>query len=193
MQGRGCEPAETGRRPSKVSAALRRSGAACREQLRLMLTAEGGTSGARREADKTGRHRLLVGLSSLLYLLPSVAYWHCGDRTGAALFALVAACSAAADGEWSARLFSVSAARRADKWTASSGGLYVFASTAALGDPLLLPVALAMGVAAACCLVSARGSPSVGEWVLWQSLWHLTSALSIVAVTVLGSLQLAGA
>eukprot|EP01065_Artemidia_motanka_P049774 TRINITY_DN8351_c0_g1_i1.p1 TRINITY_DN8351_c0_g1~~TRINITY_DN8351_c0_g1_i1.p1 ORF type:complete len:189 (+),score=32.30 TRINITY_DN8351_c0_g1_i1:101-667(+) len=170
-----------------VRAALRHSGRALSEQVRLLTETKGVQASKTRVDDKSVLHCFLVGLSSLTYLLPSFVYWRCGDSIGAVLFVAVATCSAGADGEWAGPFLSHYTAKIADRWTASLGMLYVLAALAGnfAGNPMIVPCGVLLALGSISCLVVARGCSKSSEWALWQSLWHITGATATAATTVI--------
>lgn len=112
---------------------------------------------------------------------------HVGDHVGESLFHTVGVVSAVADAELLAGTALVrynGAAHVADRWLATSGGLY-FAlpavatvlgrGSATTADTLAaasLPLCLL-------CLRTARRQTCERRWALWQTAWHVLSAATM--------------
>ena len=144
------------------------------DQVRLLV---GTTQGLQRR--KTLPQRLVVSASSLCYLLPAVHASHLGDSFGASLFVLVAFCSLVADGSWSS---SPLAWQRADKWTATTGGIYAIAPKVLLSGSSKVLCQLGMVTTFSFAfIVSARATPPSQQWrwIAAQSIWHVVSALAL--------------
>jgi len=143
-------------------------------QSRMLM---GGSLGPQRR--KTLEQRVVVSASSLFYLLPSAHMRAVGDSFGSMLFVIVTCCSLLADGSWgsSPRLM-----QRADKWTATLGGIYAIAPKVLLGGSLLLAAQLLAATAFSFAfIVGARATPpsQSWRWVLAQSAWHAVSATAL--------------
>jgi hypothetical protein len=147
---------------------------------------------------KTIIQSIAVSASSLLYFLPAYTFWSkAGGRpwheAGAALFSCVAIGSLLADGSlmeppWTTLTTSKrwqNVACLVDRWLATAG--VVFSLTTTLRPHKSSKVYIleaAFGILSLGAVHLARRVPKANawEWVIMQSIWHLTSSLWVVYV-----------
>lgn len=130
--------------------------------------------------------RVTVSVSSLMYLLVAYMYHLEGDVPSAALFCLVTVFSVLADGKWvelhcGDRRGIVHAC---DRWTALAGTVRALCSPYVLESAFSASTTAAACVLAMYCLHTSRRCTSPWRWVAWHTMWHVSSALAIVFVSV---------
>jgi hypothetical protein len=145
-----------------------------REQCALLLAQKKQVHNAR---EKNLAQKIVVSISSLFYLAPCFASSEQGDTFGVVIWVLVTLMSALADGGW---VEGMPILQLIDKWTATTGGLYIIV-------PKLWPYAHAMvtvqmllgALISVFWLVQARRTQDTWLWVFYQSMWHAVSGLTV--------------
>lgn len=144
---------------------------------------------------ETHAQSIVVGLSSLFYTIPAYACtrgtsWHI-HTFGTLLYLVVALASMAADGGFASKPWTSGEnvlfqgrVQVLDRWTATMGLLYIWGLNAWPLVPMTTSLtAISCLLASLAILRKARQVPvaNTWQWVYWQSLWHLVSALATVA------------
>mmetsp|Transcript_2532 Transcript_2532/g.3509 ORF Transcript_2532/g.3509 Transcript_2532/m.3509 type:complete len:183 (+) Transcript_2532:111-659(+) len=166
-------------------------------QLRLLRGHRDAAAG--RKMVKDAQQRVVVSLSCLCYLIPSVSYFSSFDALGGYLYLVVTVFSVVADGNWAPLPYQESL-RLADKWSASSAGIYTFL---VLTSRLSLKIFVSTTVMSLIALYFLKMSRDVGakakqpgaskndvwRWVWAHSAWHLVSAAAVAAGAIISSTQ----
>eukprot|EP00466_Bigelowiella_natans_P018843 jgi/Bigna1/143430/aug1.78_g18138 len=164
-------------------------------QLRLLRGQSDGAVG--RKMVKDIQQRLVVSLSCLCYLIPSVSYFWSLDALGGYLYLIVTVFSVIADGNWAPLPYEENL-RLVDKWTASSAGVYTFLTLASHLSPRIFAAAITMTLIALYFLKMSRdvgvkakkpgaSRHDVWRWVWAHSAWHLVSAVAVAAGAIVSS------
>ena len=147
---------------------------------------------------KTPLQKLIVALSSLLYLIPAYFFWVTPgifNELGALVFVLVSFFSALADGSLLEEPFFAPGimapyAEPIDRWTATLGGAYAVLMwlTRPMPAPYISALEVLLGITATLPLHFARTTPFKGQdvtwrWVILQSIWHMYSAFVVSVIS----------
>eukprot|EP00040_Diaphanoeca_grandis_P024905 m.137515 g.137515 ORF g.137515 m.137515 type:complete len:166 (+) comp29924_c0_seq2:2184-2681(+) len=133
-----------------------------------------------------GLEHIALVLSCLLYCCVGLSYEYVDDKVGFYLFLCVGTFSAVADGNLINSPEHINEFTHVlDRIFATLGGVYfvftvlVYHLTLLTLVPICTFLPLALG-----CLTHARTKSNPHEWVRWQILWHMTSAIPMILVNI---------